>query len=297
MAAVGVLGLILATANVATAQAPVPTGPTPNLLKNGQFAIKGYLNESPIRPGAGGSQIPGWTAGGGGVYLISNTVIAAPKGVGQSVGLEGAGGPGTISQTLKTTPGTTYLLQWYGAGNPGPHPPAVKTMHVLWDNAVVASPTYNTAGRTVTSAGWKLGRAVVTATGPTSTVEFADSMPVGDTYAALVADVTLAGDAELYLPATLSLPRTGKITAVVDSASGSPLSASGVTVKLYGLIKAASYAPTVIQLIASSPVVKGQAVLRLKLAASMVGKTLSAYAVLSGGPYAPVTKKLRLKIT
>jgi len=295
VSALGAAGL---TATAAGATSPVPTGPVPNLVTNGHFAVSGYINEDPVRPGAtGAARIPAWSAGGAGIYLISTSVIKAPLGLGQSVGLSGPGGPGTITQTVKTTPGTTYLLQWYGAANPGPQAPSVKTMNVLWDNGVVDAPKYNAAGHSDTAPGWALNSVVVTATSASSSIEFSDSMPTTSTYAALVADVTLGGDAKLYLPATTTVSPTAKIMAVVDNAKGAPLSGTSLSVSLYGLIKATSYAPAVLQLIASAHVVNGQAALGLKLPRSEAGKTITAYAVLQGGVYIPVTKELMLKVT
>lgn len=293
--AAAVLCLCPIAARAATPQSVVPTGPTPNLVRNGQFAIGGlYLTVSSDANGTG-ADIAGWVVGGGGVFVDSASYLQSPPASSQSVALAGAGGPGTITQTVATKAGTTYLLQWYGAGEPAPGSPAVKTMNVLWDKAVVAAPKYNTADHTYGSMGWSQGSVVVTATGTSSTMEFADSMTANVTYGPLVGDVSLGADARLYVPARATIAGTGTIVAIVDNATGSPLGGTALSVYLYAVAKTAPGAPA--QLLASSPVVNGQAVLRLKLAASQAGKTVPAYAVLRGGAYIPVVKELTLKIT
>jgi hypothetical protein len=101
-----------------------------------------------------------------------------------------AGGPGSISQTITTTPGQKYILKWEGAGEPGGGQ-AVKTMHVFWDGQLVAKPTFDTTGRSLPDVGWKALQVVVTATSPTSTIEFADATPDKSFWGSMVADVSL----------------------------------------------------------------------------------------------------------
>lgn len=307
LVAAGVLGVGLVAASAAAPLSMVPTGPTPDLIKNGQFATKGAFTTARIGPGYSQTIAP-WTTGSTVIYLLNTTYLKAPKGLSQSVSLYGAGNLGTVSQTLKTTPGTTYILQWYGAATPNLGTPVpTKAMNVIWDNGVVAAPKYHSPSLHATCSGgatecppWTLSSVVVTASSTTSTVEFADATPIGVGAGPLVADATLAGDAKLYLPSSASVARTGKVTAVVDNAKGAALGApnsAGLKVYLYGLIKTESYAPATVHLLATASVVNGQAVLALKLAASMVGKALTAYAVLRGGVYKPVIELVKLRVT
>jgi hypothetical protein len=68
-------------------------------------------------------------------------------------------------------------------------------------------------------------------------------------------------------------------------------------VTLYGSWKKVSYAPATTQLMASGPVVNGQAVLQLKLPSSLKDQKISAHATLQGPGYIPVTDKLTIKVT
>ena len=88
--------------------------PTPNLIRNGTFAIPKYFEAAAVLAG-GPYQIPGWVEGVGGVIDLKTSYVQAPSGSAQSVKLFD-NTPGSLTQTVKTTPGTTYLLQWYGAG-------------------------------------------------------------------------------------------------------------------------------------------------------------------------------------
>jgi hypothetical protein len=273
---------VVAAGNLAVTA--VASTSTPNLIVNGTFA-----------PGSS-TKIPGWVVGTNGVQDFATSYIPAPTGVNQSVRLY-LNGEGTVTQTVKTTAGTTYLLQWYGAGEPEGHAPYVKTMHVLWNGSVVRSPTYNAAGNTLSKVKWTTGKVVVTATSASSTVEFADDTPNAATSSSMVADVSLAADANLYLPSRASVKPSGKLTAIVHNGAGAPLTVSGLTVTLHGSWKTTSYAPATTQQMASAPVVNGQAVLQLKLPSSLKGQTIAATATLTGPDYIPVTVKIAIKVT
>ncbi len=62
----------------------------------------------------------------------------------QSVDLSG-GAPGSISQTVSTAAGSSYLLKWYASGNHGCGQ-STKVMHIFWNSKLIASPTINTGG-------------------------------------------------------------------------------------------------------------------------------------------------------
>jgi hypothetical protein len=139
---------------------------------------------------AGSTAIPGWTIGGDGVEVYASNFMQHPAGTTSEVRLFGSG-PGSISQTIATTPGQSYVLRWYGTGEPGGGQ-AVKTMHVFWDGKLVAAPTFNTTGRSFTDMGWKALKLVLKATSPTSTIEFADATPDKSFWGSMVTGVSLS---------------------------------------------------------------------------------------------------------
>jgi hypothetical protein len=141
---------------------------------------------------------------------------------------------------------------------------------------------------------WTLHRVVLTATSTSSTLEFA-CLTGG--FGPIVAGVSLAGDAKLFLPPTATLAPTGKLVAVVRNATGSPLTDGSLSVKLYGSYKTVSYAPATKQLLGTGQVANGQVVLQLKLPSSLKGQTIDAYATLQGAGYMPVTTKIAIKVT
>lgn len=280
----------------------------PTILTNGGFALPDegrdaitYLNppsvykayKDPVKT------IPGWvigsasaaSAGGVGVNL---DYLQPPAGEAQNVIL-GYNGPGTISQAVKTVPGATYLLSWYGAGYPDKS--ATEVMHVLWGSKVVAAPSYFTGGHNNSAPGWRAGHVVVTAASTASTLEFTDATNPPLAYYAMVGEVSLSGDATLYLPTTATVAPTGKILAVVRTATGQPLVDPALVVKLYGTYKETSYAPAATQLMASGTVRSGQVTLQLHLHAAMAAHAIPAYATLNGPGFTPVTDHLKIKVS
>jgi Protein of unknown function (DUF642) len=295
---VGVLSLVLVGGAAAASPPKAKTTIAgANLLKNGTFSLPEYFSSASIQA-AGSTQIPHWTVNTVGVFDDAGSFIQAPPGAKQEIELYDQG-VGTLAQTVATVPGTTYLLQWYGAGEPtgaAPNPPT-KTMNVLWNGSVVAHPSYSTAGESFTKMHWTPGQVVVTATSTTSTVEFDEATPNANCCGAMVAEVSLAGDANLFLPHTASVAPNGKLVAIVHNGEGEPLTLSGLKVLLYGTYKTASYAPASKALLASAPVSGGQAVLQLKLPASLKGQTIAAHADLLGPNYRSVSVTLTIKVT
>jgi hypothetical protein len=163
--------------------------------------------------------------------------------------------------------------------------------------ALVAAPSLNAKDFTNADMHWTLRREVLTATSASSTLEFADATVPESGFAGIVANASLAGDAKLYLPASTNVARTGKVIAIVRTATGAPLDYPGLAVKLYGTWKETSYAPASTQLISTGTVVNGQYVLHLDLPAILVGHTIPAYATLSGPGFIPVTDHLSIKIS
>jgi hypothetical protein len=296
LAAAAGAGPTSASATVATTTAAAAV---PNVLTNGSFALKGaptgwsevILQEPPYKAPY---PLEGWVVGGVGGYgveAVSTSYLSAPPGASQSVVLNDQG-LGSVTQTLKTTPGWAYRVSWYGAGEPGPQTPRSSSMHVVWDKAVVAAPSYKSSALASANPVWHLQRAVVTAALASSTVEFA-----GASNFAMVGEASVAADAALYLPPTATLAPTAKLVAVVRMPSGSALTDRSLTVSLYGTWKTVSYAPASTQLIASGTVVNGQAVLKLHLPASLAHKTVPAYATLSGKGFISVTDHLKIKVS
>ena len=120
----------------------------------------------------------------GGVDLVAVGDWKAGPGCVQSVALV-AYAPSSVSQTVKTSPGDSYLLRWEATGDPS-CAPVVKKMDVFWGGRLVDAPSFNTAGHTKASIGWVTQGVTVTSTGTRSVVKFADaSTPVSNCGAAV----------------------------------------------------------------------------------------------------------------
>lgn len=280
---------------------------TPDLITNGEFnPSPPYLayNIEEIYTAAyyksaneTAAYFPGWvvgaaSAGWGGVG-DDHLLITPPNGSAQAVILYNVG-PGTITQTVKTLPGATYLLSWYGTGYP--HGPGMtKVMDVSWDSNVAATPSYNVSGHSPADPGWRLQHLVVTASSTRSTVGFSDASSPPSQYASMVGDVSLAGDAKLYLPTVATVAPTGDLLAIVRTATQQPLNDPSLVVNLYGTYTASPAGAKTAQLLASGNVRNGQAVLRLHLPGAV--RTIPAYATLSGPGFMPDTVHLTIKVS
>jgi hypothetical protein len=296
--------LISGTSATAGATTNVPV-PGPSILNNGNFSLPAS-DDGDASPANGGS-IPGWLVGGTNylqVYSLRDQGVEPPPGATYMVKLGG----GHIIQTVKTTPGWTYLLQWYESGYPGYGPPEFKSISwhkvvdVIWGGKVVASAAFNAQPNTAAHMRWALRQEVLTATSASTTLEFYDvthETSVG--YSAMIGNASLAGYAKMYLPAVTSVSASGKLLAIVDTATGHALSDPSLALKLYGTWKqkTASYAPptVVTKLIASGSVVDGQVPLQLHLPASVAGKTVAGVALLSGPGFIPVKDSLTIKVS
>jgi choice-of-anchor C domain-containing protein len=172
-----------------------------NLVVNGNFSqpvVSGYETFYPPNTTltTAAQEIHGWTVGADSVDLMGSAYWApmppgSPKGS-QSVDLSGSN-PGSITQTVSTTAGTSYLLTWYEAGNPQGGQD-IKVMDVSWDKTSRAYPAPSTKGHSLTNMGWSRKSQVVVATSAQSVLKFADATPDQSAYGAVVADVSLTAE-------------------------------------------------------------------------------------------------------
>jgi len=168
------------------------------------------------------SPLPGWTITGNSVDLVGS-YWQAPPGATYSLDMVGTPGVGGISQTVATTPGTTYTLSFYmsfNPDNPNGEKALTKTLEVqaLDGETVLADTPYSgTAGtRTEQNMQWEAQVFSFTATGTTTTLNlFAvapSSLPTGLTSGTLVAgpaignlDLELASGSPSPEPASLGI--------------------------------------------------------------------------------------------
>ncbi|HMK97685.1 MAG TPA: hypothetical protein VK425_09085 [Acidimicrobiales bacterium] len=288
---------LAAGAGAVGARVSLPGLPIPNLVDNGGFSrpllSSGWVPEVPPK-----QALPGWTVGGTGIDVVSGSWWTPPLGAPQSINLATpSGGPGTLTQMVRTTSGWSYRLEWYAAGDEdcGQSP---KVMHVFWGGALVASPSMSTAGHSHSSMGWALKRQIVVASGPNSALMFADATPDKSACAAALAKVSLAADAGIYFASTtFTIAPNGKLVAQVRTPKGATLTDPSLVVRVYAAYRQPSYVPPATYVVASGTVVNGQANLALHLPRSLAGQTLVVDVVMSGPQYIPVTKQLTLKVS
>jgi hypothetical protein len=302
-----------------------------NLLNNGNFALPFAFEDEGYRPAGYYTvnkqkvlSIPGWIVGAttdpdlqnsagpplyqGGVQVYSRGYVTSPPGSNQEVMMDWSG-PGNISQVVTTIPNLTYQLSWFGAGYAGI--PTSKTINVMWDDKLVDTPVFSYANKTASNPAWKEYTLVVSASSNSSVLEFVYdpqcSPPSGSAcedaqYGPMIAEVTLIGDAKLYLPPSISLAPTGQLLAVVRGAQGSAFSDPNLKVTLVGTwqSKVASYAPPIsmTKQLAQAAVVNSVATLQLSgIPASMAGHTITAVATLAGPGFVTTSQTLRIKVT
>ena len=230
LAAITSTAVVSAGAPAAAAAAPAPA----NLIVNGSFedpAIWQYTDLAEYDGGA--TDMPGWTVGGDSVDLTAGSYWLAEDGQ-QSLDLSGAA-PGSVAQSVATSAGQPYTLSWDLAGNTNCGQP-VKTMHVSWDGALIESPSFDTAGDGNGAMGWTEGQVIVTATGSSSVVQFADATPDMSQCGAVLDNVSL-------VPAQISTPvftqDSPTLTALQGSVYSAVFFASGVPA--YSLVGAPSW--------------------------------------------------------
>lgn len=162
-----------------------------SLIKNGCLSAPSVSSQWG-EFGPGSTSIPGWAIGGS---SVDDAVDAAkggwqpPPGCGYSVDLSGSA-PGSVSQTVTTTPGASYELRWYLSGNWN-CPPTVKTMHVVWDGQLVDVPSFNSTGLSATLMHWAVQSVIVKAASAESNVRFGDASTPPSQCGAILGDVSL----------------------------------------------------------------------------------------------------------
>jgi hypothetical protein len=270
-----------------------PPVPPPNIIRNGAFVNPALTGEFEAFT-AGSTAIPGWSVGGDGVVVFSQKYVEAPPGATAEVRLAGQRS-GDIEQTIHTTSGWTYILQFYAAGAPGGAKP-VDLLHVFWEQGLVSTPSFRIAGHTATNVGWSRHHLIVTAKSGSSVLEFADVTPDNFYYGAMVGNISMAATAKLFVPTSLKTGLSGQLVAFVTSAGGAPITDQALKVTLYGGIKAFSYSPPVTQKLATGPVQNGRVTLQFHLPSSEAGKTVSAYVTMAGPQYMAVTHSLTIKV-
>jgi choice-of-anchor C domain-containing protein len=141
----------------------------------GPFSDPGNLGYQELP--AGSSQLGPWTITSGSVDWIST--YWAPASGTKSIDLAGRE-PGTISQTVATTAGKTYVVSFMLAGNTDSanNPaggPAVKTLSVAATGTASAPYTFDTTGKTPSHMGWTAKAYSFRATGPSTTITFTNT--------------------------------------------------------------------------------------------------------------------------
>ena len=142
------------------------------LVTNGSFETP----TAPSWPGWttrwGGSSFTGWSVGGNGIDIHRaefGTPWNVPDGA-QALDLN-ANSTGNITQTLATTPGTTYRVSFYMAANIACGPGTYK-LGVSFAGQVLGTPTYSRAGKSFANMGWMSHTYLVTATSSSTALRF-----------------------------------------------------------------------------------------------------------------------------
>ena len=120
-----------------------------SLFSNGSFESNEGSAGQVTTYRAGDTSLAGWAVGGSVDVVMSRWQSADGSQVVDLNGLE----TGSVSQTVHTTPGKNYCVAFSLAGNPEGGD-RVKTMKVVWDGAVVASPSFDTTGTSGASMGY-----------------------------------------------------------------------------------------------------------------------------------------------
>lgn len=130
------------------------------------------------------TSIPGWTLCGGSFIEVQNHCCGDPFEGNQHVELDSTASS-AMCQTIPTVPGQQYRLSF--AYSPRPGVPDNR-INVMWDGQMLTQ--LNANGSSLSNTDWKVFRFSVTASGPSTVLEFADA-GVSNTVGGFIDDVSL----------------------------------------------------------------------------------------------------------
>ena len=111
-----------------------------DLISNGDFeypVITAYYQNV----GAGDPALTGWTVGGTSIDIVRMGYDGKPwaySGL-QAVDMAGSPGPGSISQSIATNPGTTYQLSFFVSSNADQGSGFANSLRVYWNDVLQQS--------------------------------------------------------------------------------------------------------------------------------------------------------------
>ncbi|MFN8121538.1 MAG: choice-of-anchor C family protein [Thermoleophilia bacterium] len=139
------------------------------LVSNGSFESPAL--GSGFQTGSAGQGYGAWSITSGTVELYATTGGWNAAAGSQSVDMDGSPGPGAISQTITTTPGTVYRISFALSGNPG-GTQGVKELQVGWGGSALRTVRFDTTGRSTTAMGWTTVTLEATATSTNTALTF-----------------------------------------------------------------------------------------------------------------------------
>jgi choice-of-anchor C domain-containing protein len=158
------------------------------IIMNGSFE-SAPGGSYPIYPGS--TSLTGWTIESGSVDSVDS--FQTHDGI-MCVDLDGYYQAGAMSQTVNTTPGASYLLSFWMAGNPAGVSvgfPAVKAMRLSWGGVSQGIFSFDTTGKTESNMGWVQHQLVVQATGSQMNLRFASLDALDSAFGPMLDDVSL----------------------------------------------------------------------------------------------------------
>lgn len=179
---------------------------------------------------AGSGAITDWTVTSGSVDWIG-TYWQAPSGTTMSLDLNGQG-PGAIAQTFTTTPGDTYVVDFFLAGNPSGGP-TTKNLIVDASGSHASSQTYSFSDSSATTGtmGWTAQTYSFVASADTTTLTFAADPGNTGPYGPALGDVTVTQTAPTA-PSTGAACKDGGWQTMRDG-NGLPFRNQGACVSFY----------------------------------------------------------------
>ncbi|MFN8121542.1 MAG: choice-of-anchor C family protein [Thermoleophilia bacterium] len=127
----------------------------------------------PTNPGyadyTAGQSIGSWTVSSASVSLHNTTLQQVAAGT-QALDVNGSG-PGVVTQTLATTPGTVYRITFQVAGNTYGSP-SLKELQVGWGGSALRTIRFDTTGRSTSAMGWTTVTLEATATSTSTALTF-----------------------------------------------------------------------------------------------------------------------------